>query len=134
MPDQLDVLLVAGHRVEQPRVQGPVVLLQGGCLVEGDQLRHAAELEGGREAVLAILVADLDQLVAASLPQGEGVLPAPAAGVPDQEGAVRSVLQLLVDLLPRDVAPVPLGLQEAGVAWSVSTVYIYLLRHRYYEL
>ena len=112
---QLDVLLVLGHGVEEPGVQGSVVLLQRSCLVEVDQLRHAVELIWRREAVLATLVTDLHQLVAAALPEGESVLTTPTAGVTDQERPVWRLLQLLVDLLPSDVPPVPLGLQQCGV-------------------
>ena len=61
---------------------------------------------------------DFNQFVAASLAEGQRVFPAPAAGVADQVRPVGRVLQLLVDLLPRDVAPVPLGFQEARVSWT----------------
>ena len=79
---------------------------------------------------MTIFMTNFDEFVAAALAEGQRVLPAPTAGVADQVRPVGRVLQLLVDLLPRDVAPVPLGLQEAGVAWCVSTVNINLLRYR----
>lgn len=63
-------LLVLGDRVEQLDVQLGVVLRQRLVAVVVDELHHRAEGERVGEAVLALPVEDLDQLVVASFPAG----------------------------------------------------------------
>ena len=92
------------------------IYLERCCLIEWYKLWNAAELKWSWESIVTIFMTNFDKFITSSLAQCQGVFSPTTAGVADQVGPVRSVLQLLVDLLPGDVAPVPLGLQQAGVA------------------
>lgn len=66
------------YGVQQPGVQRIVVLFEGFFLVELDQLDHRVKLVRLAESEHAILVANLDKFVAASLPQRQCVVAIPA--------------------------------------------------------
>lgn len=63
-------LLVAGDRVHELDVQLGVVLGQRLVAIVADELHHRAEGEGVREAVLAVPMVDLYQLVVPTFPVG----------------------------------------------------------------
>lgn len=94
------------------------IYLERCCLIEWYKLWNAAELKWSWEPIVTIFMTNFDKFITSPLAQCQGVFSPTTAGVADQVGPVRSVLQLLVDLLPGDVAPVPLGLQEAGLTWT----------------
>ncbi len=100
-------MLDARDGVEEFGVERGVVLGQRDAAVEVDQFGHRGEAVRLGEAVVAVAAADFDQLVAAALAQRQRVLAGFRRGVAHQERAVGRVLHQVVDLLARDVAPVP---------------------------
>lgn len=62
-------LLEAGQRVGEHQVQCGIVLHQWMVLIMPNELDHWSEREGVREAVLAVPVVDLDQLVVPVFPE-----------------------------------------------------------------
>lgn len=81
-------LLVFGDRVEQLDVQLGVVLRQRLVAVVVDELHHRAEGERVGEAVLALPVEDLDQLVVASFPAGGAKKFRRSSDLPQRSGSL----------------------------------------------
>ena len=105
-------VLEARDGVEESGVERRVVLGQRDAAVEVDELRYGREAVGFGKAVEGVAAADFDELVGAALTQRQRVLAGLGGGVADEESAVGGVFHQVVDFLPRDVAPVPVGVAQ----------------------